>query len=100
MSDFIGWMLTPEFQRHLLTYIPLDTLLTIKVISKEFEETTRGYIAMRVESGEMIFHRGVDIVFDPNNSSQEELTAFSTASLERNKFVTQVVFLQNLPQVG
>jgi len=47
-------MLTPEFRRHLLTYIPPDVLLTTMSISKEFEETTSEYIAMRVESGEMI----------------------------------------------
>ena len=56
MPGFIGWMLTPEFRRHPLTYIPLDTLLTTMSISKEFEETTREYIARRFEDGEMIFH--------------------------------------------
>ena len=60
MSGFIGWMLTPEFRHHLLTYIPLDALLTTMTISKEYEETTREYIARRVESGEMIFNLGVD----------------------------------------
>ncbi|GMH73203.1 hypothetical protein TrLO_g13726 [Triparma laevis f. longispina] len=68
MPGFIEWMLTPEFRRHLLTCIPLDALLTTISISKEFEETTREYIARRVEDGEMIFHRGVDSVIDFDNS--------------------------------
>jgi len=54
----------------------------------------------RVESGEMVFHRGVDIVFDPLNNSQEKTRAFGLAAMNRNKLVTQVVFLQNLPRVG
>ena len=58
-TTFIGWMLTPEFRRHLLTHIPLDILLMMKEISKEFEATMRDCITRRVESGEMIFHRGV-----------------------------------------
>ena len=36
-------MMTPEFRRHLLTYIPLDALLTKMAISQEFEETTSEY---------------------------------------------------------
>ena len=79
MSGFIDWMLTPEFRRHLLTYVPFDALLTTMSISKEFE-VTREYIARWVESGEMIFHRGVDIVFDIANSSEEERTEFRRAA--------------------
>ncbi|GMH82008.1 hypothetical protein TL16_g09118 [Triparma laevis f. inornata] len=100
MPGFISWMLTPEFRRHLLAYIPLEMLLTMGVISKEFEEMTREYIIRRIESGKMIFHRGVNIVFDPFNSSGEERQAFMKASARRNKLVTQVIFLQNLPRVG
>ena len=85
MSGLIGWMLTPEFHRHLLTYIPLDALLTTMSISKEFEETTREYIARRVEDGEMIFHRGVDSVIDFDNSSEEERSEFVNVAYERNK---------------
>jgi len=93
-------MLTMEFRRHLFTYIPLDMLLTMKVLSKEFEVTMREYIARRVEGGRMIFHHGVDIIFDPYNGSEEETMAFVNAAKKRNKLVTQVVFLQNLPQIG
>ncbi|GMI16858.1 hypothetical protein TrLO_g1691 [Triparma laevis f. longispina] len=101
MPGCIGWMLTPKFRRHLLTYIPLDALLTTMPNSREFEETTREYIARRVESGEMIFHRGVDIVMmDFANKSDEERRAFVRARNERNKLVTQVIFLQNLPRIG
>ena len=99
MSDFIGWMLTPELRRHLLTYIPLDTLLTTIAISKEFEETMRDYIGRRVESGELIFHRGEDIAFD-RNRSDEEKRALGQAAKKKNKLVTQSIFLQNLPRVG
>ncbi|GMH60824.1 hypothetical protein TL16_g03133 [Triparma laevis f. inornata] len=99
MPGFIGWMLTPEFRRHLLTYIPLDALLTTMSISKDFEETTREYIARRVESGEMIFHRGVDIAFD-RNSSEKDLSEFVKEIKEKNKLVTQVMFHKNLPRIG
>ncbi|GMH57355.1 hypothetical protein TL16_g02355 [Triparma laevis f. inornata] len=45
MPGFIGWMLTPEFRRHLLTYIPLDTLLTTIELDDngEFEEAKEVY---------------------------------------------------------
>ncbi|GMH70622.1 hypothetical protein TL16_g05455 [Triparma laevis f. inornata] len=99
-ASFIGWMLTPEFHRHLLTYIPLDTLLTMKVLSKEFDETTRAYIAKRVEDGEMIFHRGVDIAFDLANSSEGERTEFMGDATWWNGLATQIVFLQNIPWIG
>ncbi|GMH60865.1 hypothetical protein TrLO_g13635 [Triparma laevis f. longispina] len=89
MSGFIGWMLTPEFCRHLLTYIPLDTLLTTMMISKDFEETTREYILRRAESGEMVFHDGKDI---------SKIVAFDRE--KARELVTQVAFLQNLPQIG
>ncbi|GMH88584.1 hypothetical protein TL16_g11194 [Triparma laevis f. inornata] len=87
-------------ERQLLTYIPLDALLTTMSISKEFEKTTRRYIARCVESGETIFHRGVDLVFDLANSSEEEQYEFIDATKERHKLVTQVIFLQNLPRIG
>lgn len=57
-------------------------------ISKEFAETTREYIARRVESGEMVLHRGVDIIFDPENSSAEEKQEFVNAALRKSKLVT------------
>ncbi|GMI04991.1 hypothetical protein TrLO_g2856 [Triparma laevis f. longispina] len=73
MPGFVGWMLTPEFHKHLLTL---------------------------VEDGEMIFHRGVDIAFDFDNSSDEERQEFINMGLKRNELVTQVIFLQKLPRVG
>ncbi|GMH88592.1 hypothetical protein TL16_g11197 [Triparma laevis f. inornata] len=94
------FMYTPEFRRHFVEFVPLDTLLTMKVISKEFEETTREYIAWRVKNGEMILHRGVNIAFDLDKSSVEEKEAFAEAAAARHNLVTQVVFLQNLPRIG
>ena len=94
------FMHTPEFRRYFVEFVPPDKLLTMKVISKEFEETTREYIAFRVESSEMIFHRKVDIDFDLRNSSDDESSEFGRAAARRNKLVTQVIFLQNLPRIG
>ncbi|GMI15276.1 hypothetical protein TrLO_g7841 [Triparma laevis f. longispina] len=82
------FMHTPEFRRHFVDFVPLGTLLTMKAISKEFKEMTREYIARRVESGEMVLHRGVDIIFDPENSSSEEKQEFVNAALRKNKLVT------------
>jgi len=41
----------------------------------------------------------VDIGFDPGNSSDEERQDFGNTVYERNKLVTQVILLQNLPQI-
>jgi len=69
-------------------------------VSKEFEETTREYIARRVEDGEMVFHCGVNIAFDIANNSLEEKRAFGLVARKRNKLVTQVIFLQNYSRIG
>ncbi|GMH47007.1 hypothetical protein TrLO_g4248 [Triparma laevis f. longispina] len=101
MPGFIGWMQTPEFRRHLLTYIPLDALLlTTMSIYQDLRDDTRAYIADRVNNGEMIFHRGVDIVMDFENSSMKEKDEFAAAAKQRNTLVTQVVFFHNILRVG
>ena len=69
-------------------------------ISKEFEDVTRAYIARQEESGEMVIHRGVDINYDFDNDSEDEQDENLESSIRRNKLVTQVIFLQNLPRIG
>ncbi|GMH53560.1 hypothetical protein TL16_g01478 [Triparma laevis f. inornata] len=80
---------TDDYRRLLVPFLPNDTLMAIRLVSKPWSRVADGFISDGVESGAMIVHDGNDISFDE---------AF--ARKERRCLVTRVISLLNIMKVG
>ena len=69
--------------------VPLDTLMTMRLLCKDWQRVANNFIDGKVESGVMI-------VVGENDISWEEAEALE----ERRSLVTQVAFLLNIMKVG
>ncbi|GMH91352.1 hypothetical protein TrVE_jg9258 [Triparma verrucosa] len=85
-DDFLQ---TNEWRRLLIEFIPTSTLMTMRLLCKDWWRVADNFIDGMIESGAMIVYGGKDIWW------KEAL-----ASEERHKLVLQVVFLLNITKVG
>ncbi|GMH99735.1 hypothetical protein TrVE_jg3911 [Triparma verrucosa] len=69
--------------------VPLDTLMTMRLLCKDWRRVADKFIDGMIESGGMIAHGGNDISYTE-----------ADAQRERRSLVTQVVFLLNVTKVG
>jgi len=87
------FMHTPEFRRHFVEYVPDDTLMVMRLVSKpwmrEIENLLRRIIENGGQRGELIAHGGNDMSFMKVKPQRE-----------RRKLVSRVVFLLNITKVG
>ncbi|GMH76222.1 hypothetical protein TrLO_g4032 [Triparma laevis f. longispina] len=83
-------MHTPEFYRHFLDYVPVGTLMWMRLVNKELRVITEQFVL----AGKM---RGVFIVHD-RRDGDPGITV--NAIKEMHRKVTQMIFLLNITQVG
>ncbi|GMI11445.1 hypothetical protein TrVE_jg945 [Triparma verrucosa] len=80
---------TDDWRRLFIENAPLDTLMTMRLLCKDWRRVLDKFIDGKIESGGMIVVGGNDLSCDE---------AF--AQEERRSLVTQVVFLLNIAKVG
>ncbi|GMH77182.1 hypothetical protein TL16_g07322 [Triparma laevis f. inornata] len=83
------FMHTPEFRRHFVEFVHVQTLMVLRVATKGWKVVADALIDEGVKSGELIVHDGKDIS-----------GAGAYARRERRKLVTRVIFLLNITKVG
>ncbi|GMH52222.1 hypothetical protein TrLO_g7217 [Triparma laevis f. longispina] len=83
-------MQTPEFYRHFLDYVPVCTLMSMRLLNKELRVITEQFVLAGKRRGAFIVHDGRD--GDPNASIE--------AMSEMHQNVTRVIFLLNITNVG
>ncbi|GMH80590.1 hypothetical protein TL16_g08610 [Triparma laevis f. inornata] len=84
------FMRTPKFRRHFVKYVPRDTLITLRLVTKGWKAAAEALIDEGVRSGELMVHGGNDI---SSMNLHDALRA-------RHMLVTRVVFLLNITKVG
>jgi len=83
-----GFLDTDDFSRLLVQFVPLDALTTLRYVCKEYTIVVNEFIRSLIKRGTMIAHDGRD-------------TEFVVQSQEwRRKLAKQVLFLQNITQIG
>ena len=85
-DDFLQ---TDNWRRLFIENVPVDTLLTMRLLCKDWRRVVDKFIDRKVESGVMI-------VVGANDLSYEE----AHGQREGRSLVTQVVFLLNITKVG
>ena len=80
---------TPEFRRHFVEFIHVQTLMALRVVTKGWNVAADALIDEGVASGVMMVHDGKDISWK-----------VVRPRLERRKLLTRVIFLLNITQVG
>ncbi|GMH77644.1 hypothetical protein TL16_g07480 [Triparma laevis f. inornata] len=83
------FMYTPEFRRHFIEFVHVQTLMILRSTTKEWKAATEEVIDKGVRSGELIVHGGNDISF-----------VVAEAREERRKLATRVILLLNITKVG
>ncbi|GMH62510.1 hypothetical protein TrLO_g2976 [Triparma laevis f. longispina] len=86
---------TDDFYKLIVSYLPNDALMTIKLSSKPWSRVADEFISDDVESGAMIVHDRNDIEVG-RDKNDEYWEAFEF----RRKLVTRVIFLLNITKVG
>ncbi|GMI16472.1 hypothetical protein TrLO_g12838 [Triparma laevis f. longispina] len=86
-------MHTPEFRRHFVEYVPIDTLVALRLATKpwmrEIENLLRRIVANGGQRGKLLVHDGNDTIWD-----------VASAREDRRQDITQVIFLLNIMKVG
>ncbi|GMH49396.1 hypothetical protein TL16_g00504 [Triparma laevis f. inornata] len=83
------FMHTPEFRRHFVDFVHLQTLVALRVATKGWNAAADALIDEGLASGQLMVHCGED--------SSGRL---NMAQMERRKLVTRVIFLLNVTKVG
>ena len=83
------FMYTPEFRRHFVDFVHVQTLMALRVATKGFNVAADVLIDEGVRSGKLMVHGGNDLSHDGINARKE-----------RHKLVTRVIFLLNVTKVG
>ena len=83
------FMFTPEFRRHFVEFVSVDTLMMLRFVTKGYRDAVDAFTDGGVRSGELMVHAG-------NNLSEEE----DWDRDWRRKLVTRVIFLLNAIKVG
>ena len=83
------FMFTPEFRRHFVEYVPGDTLMTLRLVTKGWKAAADAFIDKGVESSVILVHDG--------NVISEDVADILR---EKHKLVTRVIFLLDISQVG
>ncbi|GMH82451.1 hypothetical protein TL16_g09261 [Triparma laevis f. inornata] len=84
------FMYTPEFRRHFVEFVPGDTLMTLRLVTKGWKAAADGFIDEGVRSGAIIVHDGKGKGCDDSNNARKE----------RHTLVTRVIFLLNVTNIG
>ncbi|GMH71773.1 hypothetical protein TrLO_g12 [Triparma laevis f. longispina] len=82
-------MYTPEFTKHFVEFVYIETLMVLRLSTKEWNAAVDALINKGVKSGELMVHGGNDI---------SNLAAYARKA--RRELVTRVVFLLNITKVG
>ncbi|GMI16881.1 hypothetical protein TrLO_g1710 [Triparma laevis f. longispina] len=80
---------TDDFHRLLIPFIPDDTLMAMRKVSKPLSRVADGFISDGAASGAFLVHGGNDLSFNEAWDRQE-----------RRKLATRVIFLLNITKVG
>ncbi|GMH75182.1 hypothetical protein TL16_g12439 [Triparma laevis f. inornata] len=80
---------TPELMRHFVDFVPGDTLMTLRLATKEYNTAADVFIDEGVKSGEFIVHGAKDFSNDA-----------AKARKERRKLVTRVFILLDITNVA
>ncbi|GMH52609.1 hypothetical protein TrLO_g10370 [Triparma laevis f. longispina] len=82
-------MHTPEFRRHFVEFVHVQTLMTPRSTTKGWKAAAEEVIDEGVRSGELLVHDGRDISWN-----------LAEARRERRKLVTRAIFFLNVTKVG
>ncbi|GMH60114.1 hypothetical protein TrLO_g12423 [Triparma laevis f. longispina] len=83
------FMFTPEFRRHFVEFVSVDTLMMLRFVTKGYRDAADAFTDGGVRSGELMVHAG-------NNLSEEE----NWDRDWRRKLITRIIFLLNITKVG
>ncbi|GMH98911.1 hypothetical protein TrLO_g14216 [Triparma laevis f. longispina] len=83
------FMHTPEFRRHFVEFVHVQTLMALRVATKGWNAAADAKIDERVASGAMIVHGGEDISYDDTGRR-----------MYKRELVTRVILRLNITKAG
>ena len=90
VDDFLH---TPDFRRHFINFVFVDTLMSLRCLSKSWNTVVDSTISLKVKSGSIIVHNGNDVTASDAYATEEIIQ-------QRRQLAFHVAFLLNVTKVG